>query len=178
MYAVINFYKIQHVSFSDQGPLLETLEFFEISQGSDQPLDLLLYKILAHTCSVGDSVEIVHRMLSNIKPFCFLFRSRPCLYFVVSSRDVISAAVFVVVVDVVVGNAGQSVSKISKIFLRMKKTMAPLRPSPLVVPPLSMTTKIVRPPSFSSRLHLLILKNHVKVNRALMGLARVRWRGS
>ena len=68
MYAVINFYKIQHVSFSDQDPLLETLEFFEISQGSDQPLDLLLYKILVHTCSVGTVLKlfIVCFQISNL----------------------------------------------------------------------------------------------------------------
>ena len=31
----------EHVSLSDEGPLLETLEFFEISHGSYEPLNLL-----------------------------------------------------------------------------------------------------------------------------------------
>ena len=32
----------EHVSFSDEGPLLETLEFFEINHGSYQPFNFLL----------------------------------------------------------------------------------------------------------------------------------------
>ena len=46
----------EHVSFSDEGLLLETFEFFEISQGSYQPLNFLLkywvgclLKFLRHT---------------------------------------------------------------------------------------------------------------------------------
>ena len=36
-----------HVSFSDGGPLIETLEFFEISHGSDQPFNFLPYLSLS-----------------------------------------------------------------------------------------------------------------------------------
>ena len=38
----------QHVSFSDEGPLLETLEFFEISQGSNQALNFFTLFNIAH----------------------------------------------------------------------------------------------------------------------------------
>ena len=33
----------EHVSFSDKGPLLETLEFFEICHGSYKPFNFLAY---------------------------------------------------------------------------------------------------------------------------------------
>ena len=36
----------EHVSFSDEGVLLETLEFLEISYGSCQPLNFLPYAAL------------------------------------------------------------------------------------------------------------------------------------
>ena len=37
----------RNVSFSDEGPLLETLEFFEINHGSYQPLNFLPYLTLS-----------------------------------------------------------------------------------------------------------------------------------
>ena len=42
----------EHVSFSDEGPLLETLEFFPISYSSYQPSNYLLYAIFVclHIC--------------------------------------------------------------------------------------------------------------------------------
>ena len=42
----------EHVSFSDEGPLLETLEFFEISHGSYQPLNFLPYLTLSTQYSI------------------------------------------------------------------------------------------------------------------------------
>ena len=36
----------EQVSFSDGGPLLETLDFFEINHGSYQPLKYLLIKLM------------------------------------------------------------------------------------------------------------------------------------
>ena len=41
----------ENVSFSDEGPLLETFEFVEISHGSYQPLNILPY--ISMVSSVG-----------------------------------------------------------------------------------------------------------------------------
>ena len=41
----------EHVSFSDEGPLLETLEFFEISHASYQPFNYILILKCGHPCS-------------------------------------------------------------------------------------------------------------------------------
>ena len=40
----------EHVSFSDEGPLLETLEFFEISHGSYQSFNFLPYLFISVNC--------------------------------------------------------------------------------------------------------------------------------
>ena len=37
----------EYVSFSDEGPLLKTLEFYEISHGSYQPFNFLPYLSLS-----------------------------------------------------------------------------------------------------------------------------------
>ena len=42
----------ENVSFSDEGPLLETLEFFEISHGSYQPSNFLPYLSLCTPYSI------------------------------------------------------------------------------------------------------------------------------
>ena len=42
----------EHVSFSDEGPLLETLEFFETSLGSYQPLSFFPYLSLSAQYSI------------------------------------------------------------------------------------------------------------------------------
>ena len=48
----------EHVSFSDEGPLLETLEFFEISHGSHQPLNFLPYLSLSTWYSILTSMVV------------------------------------------------------------------------------------------------------------------------
>ena len=42
----------EHVSFSDEGPWLETLEFFESNHGSNQPLNFLPYLTLSTQYSI------------------------------------------------------------------------------------------------------------------------------
>ena len=42
----------EHVPFSDEGPLLETVQFFEISRGSYQPLNFSPYLSLSTQYSV------------------------------------------------------------------------------------------------------------------------------
>ena len=43
----------EHVSFSDERPLLETLEFFEISHDSNQPLNFLTSLTLSTQYSIS-----------------------------------------------------------------------------------------------------------------------------
>ena len=52
----------EHVSFSDEGPLLETLEFFEISHCSYQPLNFLSHLTLSTQYSTFISlISFCHR---------------------------------------------------------------------------------------------------------------------
>ena len=49
----------EHVSFSYEGPLLETLEFFEISHGSCQPLNFLPYLTLSTQYSISIFISLI-----------------------------------------------------------------------------------------------------------------------
>ena len=44
---------LERVSFSDEGSLLETLEFFEINHGSYKPLNFLPHLMIITFASIG-----------------------------------------------------------------------------------------------------------------------------
>ena len=52
---------LEHVSFSDEGPLLETLECFEINYGSYQPFNFLPYVTLYYITFYHRSCYFVRR---------------------------------------------------------------------------------------------------------------------
>ena len=66
----------ENVSFSDDGPLLETLEFFEISHGSYQPLNFLLYLKLPTSILFLYQIQLFE---FDMKNFSLKFNCSLCL---------------------------------------------------------------------------------------------------